>query len=149
VKDVDSYITVSAKLDSMIQTVSYSITPPLDKGNKAKCTWLIKQFAKSEKKDPEKFKSREEEIQIAVGQKYKSTDTIIPFKDIHIMSDLVPNDKEITEFSLVLKKNQLGATFKSPVKFVKELESLVFDHYSLFVENFKTWTPPAPKMKEE
>lgn len=148
VKDVNSDITVSANLFSEVQTVSYTITPPLDKGNKAKCTWLIKQFEKSQKKAPDGFKHREEEIQIAIGLKYMSTDIIIPFKDIYTLADVVPNDKEITEFSLLLS-NQLGATFKSPVKFVTELEDLVFDHYSLFVENFKTWVPPAPKMKEE
>jgi len=105
-------------------------------------------FEKGQKKNPEAFKQREEEIQVAVGLKYMSGDTIVPLSEIYSLADIVPSDKEITEFSLQLSK-QLGATFKSPVKFVSELETLVFDHYSLFVEEFKSWTPPAPRMKEE
>lgn len=148
VKDVKSDIQVYANLFSEVLKVSYSITPPMDKGNKAKCTWLIKQFEKGQKKNPEAFKKREEEIQVAVGLKYMSGDITVPLSEIYSLADTVPSDREITEFSLQLSK-QLGATFKSPVKFVAELETLVFDHYSLFVEDFKTWTPPAPKMKEE
>lgn len=50
--------------------MSIKVTPPLDKGNKAKISWIIKQLEKCGKKSPEDFESIQNEIWVEADIKF-------------------------------------------------------------------------------
>jgi len=147
IKDAISKIKINADFERKSVMMSISITPPLDKGSKARITWLTRQLENCSKKEPSIFEIIQENICIDMDIKNARTDIRIELNELHELLDR-SNGGEIQEFNIVLVNNFKGK-FESKKGFVVEIENMLLDYYQGIVQHVSTWIKPAPKLIEE
>jgi len=147
VKRAVSNIDIVSSFNTRTISMSVNLTPPMDKGTKARIGWVIRQIENCRKKQTELFDSSSKELWLEANVKFSPNDIIIKYNDIDGLYDLALN-KEIIGFKIIYT-NDLGKKFASTRKFVEIIEKMLLDYYKCYVQNLKNWTRPVPKITEE
>jgi len=147
VKGAASEVEVVANFRKETVMMSMRLTPPQDKGNRARVTWIEKQIERCAKNDPEVLDSIKEGLFIDTQVKYSRNSVRVRESESYTIMDVIDDSKDITEFELVYVKD-LGAKFKSSKGFVSIIESMMLEFYQGVVQNAKSWTPPAPRIQK-
>ena len=147
IKSSFSDINVLADFETDTISMVVSITPPLlsDKKSKGRLSWMLKQFEKCQKFDELNFNEMKKNIFIETRQKHfksRFRANIMNFSEVHTQIDL---SKDIVEFSVVYQRDLKGK-FQSGKGFVREIEKMLLDYYSVMVQNLSSWQRPQPKM---
>lgn len=144
VKGAVSDVKVIAEFERRNVSMDVKLIPPLDKGNKAKITWIGKQLENCKKKAPELFDSLYKDIWIEVNIKFARENIKLKLSDLDQLTELIVG-KDIQAFHVVLIQG-FGAGFASNKKFVSLIEAMVLDYYEAIVQHVSTWNRPAPKL---
>lgn len=147
VKRAVSNIDIVSNFNTRTVSMSVNITPPMDKGTKARIGWVIRQIENCKKKNDYLFNNNSKELWVEANIKYSSNDIILKYNNIDELYDLVGN-KEIIGFKIIHIKD-LGKKFSSSRKFVEIIEKMLIEFYKCYVQNLKNWTRPVPKISEE
>jgi hypothetical protein len=147
VKNAVSDIKITAEFERRVVSMSIKITPPLDKGNKAKVTWIGRQLENAKKKNEELFQKTETEIWIEADIKFAKANIKVNLSELSTLPDLTTG-KEIQGFYIVLIRS-FGANFASNKKFIVLIEQMVLDYYETLVQHVSTWSRPTPKLIKE
>lgn len=146
IKNAVSDIKIKAEFERRTVNMSIKITPPLDKGNVARISWLIKQLENAKKKSETAFEKLSDKIWIEANIKFAKENIKIKLSEINSLQEL-SKGKEIQGFSIVLV-NGYGSNFASVKKFVQLIEQQLLDYYEGIVQHTSNWTRPAPKLTE-
>ena len=146
IKDSVSDIKVNAEFERRSVNMSIKMTPPMDKGNVARITWLIKQLENAKKRSEQAFHKLEDKIWIEANIKFAKENLKIKLSEINDLQEL-SKGKEIQAFHIVVISG-FGANFASVRKFVELIEQLMLDYYEGLVQHMSNWTRPAPKLIE-
>lgn len=147
IDDAVSDIKIKAEFERRIVTTSIKVTPPLDKGNKAKTTWIIKQLEKCKKNSGELFKKVEDELWIEADIKYTKDHIKVKLLELGTLYDSL-SENDIQSFQIVLIRS-FGARFSSAKGFITNLEEMVLEYYETIVQHASTWTRPTPKIVQD
>jgi len=147
VKRAVSNIDVVADFNTRTISMSVKLTPPLDKGTKAKVTWLNRQLDSCRKKQEELFTQNINNLWVEANIKYTQNDYNCRYTDLSDMYDEIVK-KDIIDFKLTLIYD-LGKKFSANRKLVEILEKMLLDFYKCYVQNLKNWTRPVPKIDNE
>jgi len=146
IKGSVSDVKINAEFERQAVNMSIKITPPLDKGNVAKISWMVKQLDNAKKKSENAFNKLEDKIWIEVNIKFAKDNLKIKLSEISNLQEL-SNRKEIQAFHIVVISG-FGSNFASVKKFIELIEQLMLDYYEGFVQHMSNWTKPAPKLIE-
>ena len=147
IKDAVSDIRLTAEFERRIVTLSVKITPPLDKGTKARITWVGKQLENCKKKSEEFFHKVENDVWIEADIKFTNANIKVKLSELGTLPD-VTIGKEIQGFHIVIIRS-FGANFASNKKFIALIEQMVLEYYEALVQHLSTWTRPTPKLMQE
>lgn len=147
IKGAASDIKITAEFERRTLLMSIKITPPLDKGPKARITWICKQLENLKRKSEEAFVSIENDIWIEADIKYAKDHIKVKISELDNLATL-SQGKEIQAFHIVYIKS-LGANFSSTKKFIVIIEDMILDYYEAIVQFATTWTRPTPKLNQE
>ena len=150
IKGSYSDINVIADFETSFVTMSVQLTPPLtsDKKGKARLKWLLVQLLKCQKINGEAFSQIQPNLFVETRQKYFSNvlrTNVSQFSEVETQLDL---SKDIVQFNVLMQRD-LKKKFSSGKGFVMELEQMLFNFYSIVVQNLNSWTAPQPKMHQE
>jgi len=142
----NSVSDIKIGLDFEIASVSMSVkvNPPMDKGTKARITWLYKQLDNAKKKNPLVFETIENGLIIEANIKHARQHTKISWQQLDLLFEEV-NGKEIQAFNIVYI-NKFGKSFSSNKKFIVSIEKMVLEYYAGIVQYLTNWNRPAPKL---
>jgi len=144
IKNVVSDIKLMAEFERRIVSMSVKLTPPLDKGNKAKITWIGKQLENCKKKNDLLFSKLEKELMIEADIKYAKTNIKVKLSELDQLINST-KDKEIQAFKITLNRG-FGTGFASVKKFIVLIDNMVLEYYEGIVQYVNTWTRPTPKI---
>ncbi len=144
IKDSVSDIRLKAEFERRIVSMSVKITPPLDKGNKARITWIGKQLENCKKKNEVLFLKLEKEVLIEANIKYAKANIKVKLSEMDQLSERT-SDKDIQGFIITLNRG-FGANFASSRKFIVLIEQMVLEYYEGIVQYITTWNRPTPKL---
>jgi len=144
IKNSVSDIKLLAEFERRIVSMSIKLTPPLNKGNKARITWIGKQLENCKKKNESLFSKLEKEIFIEADIKYAKADIKRKLSELDQLTELT-KDKEIQGFKITLDRG-FGANFSSVKKFIVIIENMVLEYYEGIVQHVSTWNRPTPKI---
>ena len=147
IKDAVSKIKINADFERKSVIMSISITPPLDKGSKARITWLTKQLENCSRKEHSIFEVIQENLCVDMDIKNARTDIRVKLNELHELFDR-SNGGEIQEFNIVLINNFKGK-FESQKGFVVSIEDMLLNYYQGIVQHVSTWVKPTPKLVDE
>ena len=116
----------------------------MDKGTKARITWLYKQLDNAKKKNPLVFETIENGLIIEANIKHARQHTKISWQQLDLLFEEV-NGKEIQAFNIVYI-NKFGKSFSSNKKFIVSIEKMVLEYYAGIVQYLTNWNRPAPKL---
>ncbi len=142
-----SDIKLMAEFERRLVSMSIKITPPLDKGNKARITWIGKQLENCKRKNELLFQKLENDLIIEADIKYAQANIKVKLSEIDKLIELT-KDKDIQAFKIVLNKG-FGANFVSVKKFILLIENMVLEYYEGIVQYVSTWNRPTPKLIQE
>jgi hypothetical protein len=150
IKGSYSEINVIADFETSFVTMSVQLTPPLtsDKKGRARLKWLLVQLLKCQKINGEAFSQIQSNLFVETRQKYFSNvlrTNVSQFSEVETQLDL---SKDIVQFNVLMQRD-LKKKFSSGKGFVMELEQMLFNFYSIVVQNLTSWTAPQPKMHQE
>jgi hypothetical protein len=144
VKDSVSDIKVKAEFERRTITMGVKVTPPMDKGTKARITWIGRQLENCKKRCEDVFNGLESTIWIEADVKFARDNVKVKLSDLDQLIDLTAG-KEIQAFHVVLIEG-FGANFASNKKFIELIEQMVLRYYEGIVQHMTNWTRPAPKI---
>jgi len=144
IKNAVSDIKLMAEFERRIVSMSVKLTPPLDKGNKAKITWIGKQLENCKKKNDVLFSKLEKELMIESDIKYAKANIKVKLSELEKLIELT-KDKEIQAFKITLNRG-FGAGFASVKKFIVLIDNMVLEYYEGIVQYVSTWSRPTPKI---
>lgn len=144
IKNAASDIKLMAEFERRIVSMSVKLTPPLDKGNKAKITWIGKQLENCKKKNDTLFPKLEKELIIEADIKYAKANIKVKLSELDGLIELT-KEKEIQGFKITLNRG-FGLGFASVKKFIVLIENMVLEYYEGIVQYVNTWTRPTPKI---
>ena len=147
IKNSISDIKITVEFERRLVSMSIQIIPPLDKGNKAKITWLGKQLENYKRKNKASFLKLEDEILIEADIKYAQDNIKIKLSEIDKLIELT-KDKEIKIFKIVLNRG-FGANFASVKKFIILIENMILEYYEGIFQYASSWSHPTPKLIQE
>jgi len=147
IKNAVSDIKISSDFERRLVSMSIKLTPPLDKGNKAKITWITKQLEKCNKKSPEGFGKLMSEIWIEADIKFAKEHIKVKLTDIESLIELT-DGKIIQGYNVAIRRS-FGAKFASTKGYIQMIEAMLLEYYELIVQHMSTWTKPAPKIINE
>lgn len=148
IKDAVSDIKLLADFARRTISMSIKITPPLDKGNQAKITWLSKQLERAENKYPEVFNKVKSNLYVEAQIKYRKSGVKVKVgTEFNELSE-ISKDHEIQNFTIEIIRD-FGSNFGSVKKFIELIELMALEFYEAIVQNMTTWTKPAPKLIKE
>ena len=142
----NSVSDIKIGLDFEIKSVSMSVkvSPPMDKGTKARVTWLFKQLDAAKKKNPTVFESIENSLIIEANVKHARQHTKVSWLQLDALLEEV-NGREIQAFNIVYN-HKFGNAFSSNKKFILTIENMVLEYYAGIVQYLTNWNRPAPKL---
>ena len=142
----NSVSDIKIGLDFEIKSVSMSVkvSPPMDKGTKARITWLYKQLDAAKRKNPTVFERIERDLIIEANVKHARQHTKVSWQELHTLFEEV-NGKEIQAFNIVYV-NKFGKAFSSNKKFIVTIENMILEYYAGIVQYLTNWNRPAPKL---
>ena len=120
------------------------VSPPLDKGTKARITWMAKQLENAKKKNEVTFSLIEKDLLVEAKIKHARENIRVPINALDTLFEEV-NGREIQAFNVVLM-SKFGAGFGSNKKFIVLIEKMVLDYYAGIVQYLTNWNRPAPKL---
>ncbi|WP_108801537.1 hypothetical protein [Aquimarina sp. Aq107] len=144
IKNAASDIKLMVEFERRIVSMSVKLTPPLDRGNKAKITWIGKQLENCKKKNDTLFSKLEKELIIEADIKYAKANIKVKLSEFDELIELT-KDKEIQGFKITLNRG-FGAGFASVKKFIVLIDNMVLEYYEGIVQYVSTWTRPTPKI---
>lgn len=144
IKNAASDIKLMAEFERRIVSMSVKLTPPLDRGNKAKITWIGKQLENCKKKNDTLFPKLEKELIIEADIKYAKDNIKVKLSELDKLIELT-KDKEIQGFNITLNRG-FGLGFASVKKFIVLIDNMVLEYYEGIVQYASTWTRPTPKI---
>ena len=147
VKNAVSEIKVKIDFERRAVSLSNKLTPPLDKGNKAKITWIDRQVGNCLKRSPEVFQTIEEHLWVEADIKYAREGVKVKLSDLESLKELT-DGREIQGFHLIVMDG-FGSRFGSTRKFIDLTEDLVLRYYEGMVQHLSNWKRPAPKLNAE
>ncbi len=147
IKNSVSDIKLLAEFERRLVSMSIKIIPPLDKGNKARITWIGKQLENCKKKNEISFQKLEKDILIEADIKYAQANIKVKLSEMGNLPELT-KDKEIQAFKIVVNRS-FGANFASNKKFIVLIEQMVLEYYEGIVQSVSTWNRPTPKLIQE
>ena len=147
VKRAVSNIDVVADFNTRTISMSVKLTPPLDKGTKARIGWVSRQLESCRKKQENLFNKSCNELWVEANVKFSKNDIVSKYSAIDEMYDYAMN-KDIIDFKITHSLD-LGKKFSSTRKFVELIESMLINFYKCYVQNLKNWSRPVPKIVEE
>lgn len=142
----NSVSDIKIRLDFEVKTVSMSVkvAPPMDKGTKARITWIAKQLENAKKKNEEAFSVIEKDLLVEANVKHAREHIRVPLSSLDDIIEEV-NGREIQAFNIVVM-SKFGAGFGSNKKFIVLIEKMVLDYYAGIVQYLTNWNRPAPKL---
>ncbi|WP_298902051.1 hypothetical protein [uncultured Psychroserpens sp.] len=147
IKNSVSDIKLIAEFERRIVSMAVKLTPPLDKGNKARITWIGKQLENCKKKNEILFSKLEKDLIVEANIKYAQANIKVKLSELDTLIELT-KDKEIQEFRITLNRG-FGVNFSSVKKFIVLIENMVLEYYEGIVQHVSTWTRPSPKIVNE
>lgn len=147
IKNAVSDIKLLAEFERRIVSMSIKLTPPLDKGNKARITWVGKEIEKCKRKNESLFLKLANEIIIEADIKYARENLKIKLTELEKLVELT-KDKDIIAFKITLNRG-FGANFSSVKKFIVLIENMSLEYYEGIVQHVNTWNRPTPKIVQE
>jgi len=144
IKDAVSDIRCIAEFERRIVAMSVKLVPPLDKGNKARITWIGKQLENCRKKNTTLFSTLEKEIIIEANIKYAQANIKVKLSEIDLLIELT-KDKDIQAFRITMNRT-FGVNFASVKKFIVLIEKMLLEYYEGIVQYVSTWSRPTPKI---
>jgi len=144
IKNAASDIKLMAEFERRMVSMSVKLTPPLDRGNKAKITWIGKQLENCKKKNDTLFLKLEKELIIEADIKYAKANIKVKLSELDELIELT-KDKEIQGFKVTLNRG-FGVGFASVKKFIVLIDNMVLEYYEGIVQYVSTWTRPTPKI---
>ena len=147
IKNAVSDIKLTADFHGRVVSMGIKITPPLDKGNKARITWIGKQLENCKKKSAQLFSKIESEIRIEVDIKFANNKIQVKLSELATLAEATTG-KEIQGFHIILKRS-FGANFASNKKFIVLIEQMILEYYETLVQHVSTWTRPTPTLNQE
>ena len=144
IKNAASDIKLMAEFERRIVSMSVKLTPPLDRGNKARITWIGKQLENCKKKNDILFPKLEKELIIEADIKYAKANIKVKLSELDELIELT-KDKGIQGFKITLNRG-FGAGFSSVKKFIVLIDNMVLEYYEGIVQYVSTWTRPTPKI---
>jgi hypothetical protein len=144
IRNAASDIKLMAEFERRMVSMSVKLTPPLDRGNKAKITWIGKQLENCKKKNDTLFPKLEKELIIEADIKYAKANIKVKLSELDELIELT-KDKEIQGFKITLNRG-FGAGFSSVKKFIVLIDNMVLEYYEGIVQYVSTWTRPTPKI---
>ena len=142
----NSVSDIKIRTDFEIKTVSMyvKVTPPMDKGTKAKITWMAKQLEAAQKKNEEVFSLIAKDLFLEANVKHARENIRVSISNIDELIEEV-SGREIMAFN-VLHICKFGAAFGSNKKFITYIEKMTLDYYAGIVQHLTNWNRPAPKL---
>jgi len=147
IKDSVSDIRIIPEFERRLVSMSIKLTPPLDKGNKARITWIAKQIENCKKRNEVLFNKIQKEIIIEADIKYANTNIKVNLFELDSLIEQTKT-KDIQAFRITLDRG-FGANFSSVKKFIVLIEKMILEYYEGIVQYASTWTRPAPKIVKE
>ncbi len=147
IRDAVSDIKITAEFERRVVSMSIKIAPPLDKGIKARITWIGRQLEHCKKKSEDLFQKVENQIWIEADIKYAKANIKVKLSDLSTLPELTV-DKDIQGFKIVLIR-EFGAGFASNKKFIVLIEQMILEYYETLVQYASTWVRPTPKLNQE
>jgi len=147
IKNAVSDIKLTAEFERRIVSMGIKITPPLNKGNKARITWIGKQLENCKRKNEALFLKLEKELIIEADIKYAQANIKVKLSELDKLIQST-KDKDIQSFRIVLNRG-FGANFASVKKFIVLIEKMVLEYYEGIVQHVSTWSKPTPKIQHE
>lgn len=147
IKNAVSDVKIVAEFERRVVSMDIKLTPPLDKGVKARITWIGKQLESAKKKSPELFAGMEKDLWVEADVKFARENIKVKLSELDQLAELT-SGKEIQAFHIVQIKG-FGANFASTKKFIVLIEQMILDYYEGLVQNVSSWSRPAPKLHHE
>ena len=147
IKNAVSDIKLLAEFERRMVSMSIKLTPPLDKGNKAKITWIGKQVENCKRKNELLFLKLASELIIEADIKYAQTNLKVKLTELDTLAELT-KDKEIQAFKITLNRG-FGTNFASVKKFIVLIETMALEYYEGIVQHATSWNRPTPKIIKE
>ncbi|WP_139793787.1 hypothetical protein [Reichenbachiella faecimaris] len=145
VKNSVSDIKVFSDFERRSVSMSVKVIPPLDKGTKARITWISKQLQNCKKQSESIFNKIESDIWVEADIKFGKSHIKIKLSELDTLADLSIG-KEIQAFHIVLISS-FGANFASVKKFVERIERMIIEYYAGIVQHMINWNRNAPKLE--
>lgn len=142
----NSVSDIKIKLDFELKSVSMSVKviPPLNKGTKARITWISKQIDSLKRKNETLWSSIENDLLVEANIKHAREHMRIVLDDFETLIEQTKG-KEIQAFNVVLM-SKFKSGFGSNKKFIVLIEKMVLDYYAGIVQHLANWNQPAPKL---
>ena len=136
---------LNIKLDFIRRSVTFSVvlTPPADKTNNGKVSFLYKQLEKCQKKEGELYDSIVNDILIEPDFKFLKNQPNYSLNAIRDENFRTHND--IQKFTIHYTKNLKGS-FPSRNKFESEVDQITLKFYEGIVQHLSNWKKPPPKV---
>jgi len=147
IKNSVSNIRLMAEFERRLLAMSIKITPPLDKGNKAKITWISRQFENCKKKNEILFQKLEKDIILETDIKFAQANIKVKLSELDELIEKTKT-KDIQGFKIVLNRS-LGSRFASNKNFIVDIEKMVLEYYEGIVQHISTWNRPTPKIIQD
>lgn len=147
IKNSVSNIKLIAEFERRIVSMSVKLTPPLDKGNKARITWIGKQLENCKKKNETLFSKLEKEIIVEADIKYAQANIKVKSTELDQLIELT-KDRDIQAFKITAIRG-FGANFASVKKFIVLIDNMVLEYYEGIVQHVSTWNRPTPKIVKQ
>lgn len=142
----NSVSDIQLRVDFEVKTVSMSVkvSPPMDKGTKARITWIAKQLESAKKKNEAAFALIEKDLLIEANIKHAREHIRVPLSKLDILFEQTAG-REVQAFN-ILYMCKFGAGFGSQKKFIVLIEKMVLNYYAGIVQYLTNWNRPAPRL---
>ena len=144
VKNAASNIKIIAEFERRIVSMSVRLIPPLDRGTKARITWIAKQIENCKKRNEQLFSKLADKLIIEANIKYAQANIKVKLSEIDTLVEFTKG-KEIQAFRITLNEG-FGAGFASVKKFIVLIEEMVLKYYEGIVQHVTSWKRPTPKI---
>lgn len=145
VKNSVSDIKVLADFERRSVSMSVKVIPPLDKGTKARITWISKQLQNCKKQTESIFTKIEKDIWIEADIKFGKSHIRINLSELDTLLEFAAG-REIQSFNVILI-SRFGVNFASVKKFVELIERMIIEYYAGIVQHMTNWNRHAPKLE--
>ncbi len=139
-------------INFMAETITMKVAltaPAPPKTVRGQIGWLRKQFDKCSSKNEKIYQKLEKELYFQALLKYKATHQLTEVSGIDSVVELL-KDKEIKGFEVSYMK-AIGEKFGNRKEFIKTIESMLFDFYSIiqYLENAPQKSPQIEPPEED